>query len=123
MRPLPRSAAEEMILSAVLLPVLVADVKASFHEWIYASDASMKRGAFCEAKVSENVQHPLWLASDFKGNRVSLDPWQRFYLKEAGMFDAEEYLDEDGGFCTVESFEASKNFKGPKAPGTVFRFH
>jgi len=39
LRALSRSAAEELILSAVLLPVLVSDVKAPFHEWIYASDA------------------------------------------------------------------------------------
>ena len=97
LRALSRSAAEELILSAVLLPVLVSDVKAPFHEWIYASDASTKMGAFCEARISENLAHPLWLAGDFKGARVSLDSWQKVVFRDCNHLGELESESEEAG--------------------------
>eukprot|EP00435_Cladocopium_sp_Y103_P069119 s624_g32.t1 len=117
LRKLPRKAAEELILSSVLLPVLVSDIKSPLHEWIYASDASNSKGAFCEAKVSEQVQLPLWLAGDFKGSRVTLDPWPRQYLKESGWFDIEEELKDDG---TLPSSEDPTGSFEPQRPLAQF---
>jgi len=94
---LSRSAAEELILSAVLLPVLVSDVKAPFHERIYASDASNKMGAFCEANINETLAHPLWLAGDFKGARVSLDSWQKVALRDCNHLGELESESKEAG--------------------------
>ena len=107
LRTLSRAAAEELVLSAVLLPVLASDIKAPFHSWIYASDASTEKGAFCEAAISERLAEPLWQSGDFKGGFSRLDPWQRTVLQETGFCDAEEWNEihgpEDGEPLTWKS--------------------
>ena len=92
-RPLPRAAAEELILSSVLLPILVSDVKAPFHEWLYASDASNSKGAFCEAPISQNVLHPLWLSGDFKGARTHLDSEHKACFEDSTFWEEEDWQD------------------------------
>ena len=56
LRPLKRSAAEELALAAVLLPIVVSDVKMPFHPWIYAN-ASVRQSKkpFGSQVVSEAV--------------------------------------------------------------------
>ena len=90
-RALPRQAAEELILSAVLTPLAISDVKAPFHKWVYASDASTAKGAFCRAEASEEKMHPLWQAGDFKGARTFLDSWQKQTVGEAEFFEEEDW--------------------------------
>ena len=97
---LSRKAADELILSAVLLPIAVSDALLPFHDTVYASDSSSHKGAFCSARVSEQVAEPLWQAGDFQGARIVLDPWEKQVLKEAGGWDDEDWneaqFEEDG---------------------------
>eukprot|EP00435_Cladocopium_sp_Y103_P014486 s4341_g3.t1 len=108
-RPLSRQAAEEMILSAVLIPLAHADVKAPFHKWLYASDASTAKGAFCQAVVEEKLLHPLWLAGDFKGAPTFLDSWQKHEVKEFEGLEEEDWLGlvHDPPQCESSSASAS----------------
>ena len=89
--PLSRRAANELILSAVLLPVATSDILPSFHKWIYASDASNIKGAFCESIISPGLAMPLWQAGDFKGGHSFLDPWQKRVVQEASGWDEEDW--------------------------------
>ena len=91
LRPLNRKAAEELILSATLMPLVVSDVKMPFHRWVYASDSSSHKGAFCRAAISQMLAEPLWQAGDFSGGRVQLDPWEKQVLKEAGGLEDEDW--------------------------------
>ena len=91
LRKLSRAAADELVLSAVLLPVIASDIKMPFHEWTYASDASTQKGAFCETKLPRQVSVPMWLSGDFKGAFSCLDPWQKILLERAGECDHEEW--------------------------------
>ena len=91
LRPLPRAAAEELILSAVLLPITSTDVKAPLASWIFASDASNHKGAFVSAEIPEDIALPLWQAGDFKGGYTMLEPWPKDVLKAAEDFDEEDW--------------------------------
>ena len=113
--PLPRVAAEEMVLSAVLLPILVSDIKMDFHPWIFATDASNSKGAVCGARLSESLLPPLWQAGDFKGGSVGLETWEHQLLHEIpgergeGVCDTkygqeDDPCNEHGGECTNPYF-------------------
>ena len=79
LKPLPRSTASELQLLAVLAPIAVSNLSAAPDEQVYASDASMEKGAYCCTEVPAEVALQLWLASDFKGAAVSLEGsnWRR----------------------------------------------
>ena len=89
--PLSRKAADELILSSVLLPIAVSDAKMPFHQWLYASDSSSTKGAFVQAKISASLAEPLWQSGDFNGGRVFLDPWEKQVLKETTAFEEEDW--------------------------------
>jgi len=93
LRPLSRKAADELVLCAVLLPLMSSNIKALFHPWVYASDASMHRGAYCEARICRDFAHPLWLSGDFKGGHAVLDSWQRRVFEDAGVGEEEDWLE------------------------------
>jgi hypothetical protein len=105
LRPLKRTVAEELILSAVLLPVLVSDAKLPFHPWIFATDASNHKGAVCRSHQRPSVVEPLWQSGDFKGASAALETWEHQLLHEClgergeGICDGEaraEVLEHDG---------------------------
>lgn len=103
MRDLPRPAAEELMISAILLPIVSTNVQAPFHDFLYASDASNEKGAYCEAAISQNVAHPLWLSGDFKGGHVFLDSWQKQVLSSCDDWEDTEFLED-----TADQFEDSQ---------------
>ena len=102
LRPLKSAAAEELALAAVLLPIIVSDVKMPFHSWLYATDASMAKGAVCVAPLAPPVQEPLWQAGDFRGGHVDLETWQHQLVRESARDDLErEELAEDHATATL----------------------
>ena len=105
---LSRKAADELVLAAVLLPVASSNICAPFHEWIYASDASNAKGAFCESRLNMEYAMPLWLSGDFKGGPITLDSWQKRTLQDADDFGDEEHHEDVFG-------EAQKQ-PGPSRP-------
>ena len=70
--PLPRRAAGELQLLAVLAPVICSNLSADPCERIFATDASKTHGAVCAKTVSPEVSLDFWLASDFRGAAVHL---------------------------------------------------
>ena len=108
LRPLTRGAAEELVLAAVLLPVLATNIKAPVVPKVFASDASNDRGAFCEAPLSEELAAVLWQAGDFKGGYSKLEPFQHQFLRSHEGLDEkelEELLD-DGGWTYPQGSDA-----------------
>ena len=95
LRPLPRKAAEELILSSVLLPIAVSDIKSPFHEWTYASDASNFKGAYCEGKLLPDVAIALWNSGDFKGASIPLESWQKQVLRKSEKFEDTDWEQEE----------------------------
>ena len=78
------------------MPVMVSNIKTLFHHWIYASDASNIRGAFCEASIPQSVAHPLWLSGDFKGGHALLDSWKKRVFEDSGLGEEEDWANLQG---------------------------
>ena len=65
--PLPRGVANELVLLSVLAPLMLTELSADFEEEIYATDASMKKGAVCSAVVGKRMTGTLWRSCKSKG--------------------------------------------------------
>ena len=61
------------VLDGVLAPIISTNVSASPTGEVYATDASLKKGALVATRVPEDAALDLWLSSDFKGSPVRLD--------------------------------------------------
>ena len=91
---LPRKAAEELVLAGVLLPVLASNVKAPILTSVFSSDASMKKGAFCEAELPKSLVQALWQSGDFKGGHTFLESIPKTILKSHGGYEEGDFLEE-----------------------------
>ena len=69
---LPRKEAEELVLLASLVPVMTSNVSAEFSEFVFCSDASNSKGAFCSSAQPMHVTASLWLSADKKGTYTML---------------------------------------------------
>ena len=78
---LPRSCAQELTLCAVFGFLAVSDLTADFDTRVYATDASLRKGAVCSRPVSPDVSKALWLTGDKKGAYTQLDPPTREILR------------------------------------------
>ena len=72
LRPLPRAAADEMCILAVLSPILASNLAVPFHEWIFATDASNSMGGVCKAKVPRPLAEVLWRSADRVGKNLPM---------------------------------------------------
>ena len=63
---LPRPAAQELALLAVLSPLTQRDLAAPMDPTLYASDASEAKGGFVKAVVGSDVTRPLWRTASKK---------------------------------------------------------
>ena len=70
--PLSRAAANELVLAAVLHPLMCSDLGARFHNRIFATDASSYKGAICSAPVSVELSEVLWKTGRSKGSYTRL---------------------------------------------------
>ena len=88
---LSRSTAQELVLASILSFVAVSDVTAKFTKKVYASDASLAKGAYCSRDISLATAQVLWLGGDKKGTYTRLQAPFRELGKVAGLdFDKEE---------------------------------
>ena len=72
---LSRTVATELVLLAVLSPLIVSDIAAEFGDRIFATDASLAKGAIVSAQIGPNVPGEL---SDQKGvTPSSLHPFSQ----------------------------------------------
>ena len=78
---LPRAAAEELVMASVLSFLAVSDLSARFSDEVFATDASLSKGAVCVRKVSALASRVLWLGGDKKGSYARLGPYHRELCK------------------------------------------
>ena len=58
--PQPRALAQELCLAACLMPLMASNITAEVLPEIFASDSSLKRGAYRSAPVAPPVAKALW---------------------------------------------------------------
>lgn len=73
---LPRLVAQELVLLAVLCPLMATDLTASLSSTVFATDSSDKKGAFVAAEVPPDVARALWRSGRKKGGHTRLSPAQ-----------------------------------------------
>ena len=75
--PLRPAVRQELVLLAVFAPVLATNVAVPYCKHVFASDASLEKGAYAVASVPTPVAASLWLSADNKGFYTRLDePWR-----------------------------------------------
>ena len=87
---LPRPAAQELALLAVLSPLAQSDLASSIDPVLYASDASETKGGYVKATVGSRFTRPLWRTASKKGG------YSRLLSKEEAIlakFDDPEVFD------------------------------
>ena len=64
---LPRTVANELTVLALLVSLAVSDLRSEASDFIYATDASLAKGAICRAPVNVDFARFLWRISRSKG--------------------------------------------------------
>ncbi|CAE7423072.1 unnamed protein product [Symbiodinium sp. CCMP2592] len=82
----------ELVLSSVLSPFAAADLTAEQSPCIYATDASLARGAICSCTVDGPVARSLWQNGDRRGAYTRLEEGPAALLKAAGVQPEDEDL-------------------------------
>lgn len=57
--PLPRPVANELVLASILHPLMMTDIGAKYHDRVFATDASSKKGAVCTAPITQQMSEIL----------------------------------------------------------------
>eukprot|EP00435_Cladocopium_sp_Y103_P056526 s1300_g19.t1 len=70
---LPRSTANELVLSSAFAFVATTNVAARYSPRVFATDASMHKGAIVSRSIPLEVSKLLWLGGDKKGTYTKLD--------------------------------------------------
>ena len=85
--PLSREVANELLLLAVLMPLMVHELSADYLPWIFASDASSSKGAVCRAEVGRDVAEVLWRHCKSKGAYTRLLTEPESFLRKLELFE------------------------------------
>ncbi len=59
--------AEELVSLAIMAPICVSDLSSAFVPKVFATDASMSKGAIVSSEALEEISKSMWLGSDKKG--------------------------------------------------------
>eukprot|EP00438_Fugacium_kawagutii_P018831 Skav221701 [mRNA] locus=scaffold1494:459337:464550:+ [translate_table: standard] len=89
---LSRAAAEELVLASVLGFVAVSDLTAGYLGKVFATDASLQKGAIVSRPLCVPVAEMLWLGGDKKGAYTSLDPPFRELMRALGQDESDVEL-------------------------------
>ena len=111
--PLTRKVSQELAMLSVVVPLLVSDLSAPMDKKIYATDASLQKGAIVEMETDELEAKALWLGCDKKGSYTMLDNPFRSILRSLG---------EDGFEEGEPSFLPNEFLQVPKPPLFFFDF-
>ena len=91
---LSRRLAQELVLCAVLSPIAATDLTAKQSEEVYATDASLARGAACRCVLPLHAARSLWQNGDRRGAYSRLEEGPQVLLKAAGLAPCAEDVDE-----------------------------
>lgn len=81
---LPRRVADELVVASVLGLVAVSDISVHYDPVLYATDASMNKGAFTGLWIGEGAAELAWLGGDRKGCYTVLDAPAKQQLRILG---------------------------------------
>lgn len=87
---LPRSTAQELVLSSVFSFLAISDVSVQYHSRVFATDASLGMGAVVSRPISEKVAKALWLGGDKKGAYTKLDSPIHELARAVGVADEDD---------------------------------
>ena len=93
--PLTREVANELVMSAVLLPLAMVEMNAGFHEEIFATDASNSRGGIVAAGISPMMSEVIWRSCKSKGAYTRLQSTEKKIAEQLDLQNAEENNFED----------------------------
>ena len=82
--PLPRSAAQELLILSAFAPVIMTNIAAKVSGKVFASDASLGLGAVVSTEVECGFAEAVWLGSDKRGCYSRLDAEHLSLLAAAG---------------------------------------
>ena len=113
---LPRVVAEELVLLAVLAPLMLQELSARFDDWIYATDASIKKGAVCKARAPPGLVEVLFKFGKSKGAYTRLLSQPETLLRRLEIFEESDEKN-PGGFPSPQrplafSFDFLEIFAG-----------
>ena len=92
---LPRPIAEELMLAAIASFLAITDVSVPYSEEVFATDASMHRGAITSTWAPKKLVERLWLGGDRKGAYTRLDSPAASALRMLGEETCEDQKEED----------------------------
>eukprot|EP00435_Cladocopium_sp_Y103_P072682 s1267_g41.t1 len=104
----PRKVADELVLAAVLSFVAATDATSPFLEKLFATDASINKGAVVARDIPQQVAKVLWLGGDKRGAHVCLDGPLRQALKICG--EDEGQPDPEGSDLSAGHIPATLDF-------------
>ena len=89
LRPLPRDAASELLLSAALAPLATSDLRAPILPHVYTTDASEESGGVVrtEEVLPTQVSQAIYCHRERKGGYAKLDNRWRAHLQRIRLFD------------------------------------
>ena len=82
---LPRRVCNELVVASALSFVATSNVAASYDKRVYATDASLRKGAVVSSPQPPEIVKTLWLGGDKKGAYTQLDSGFRSALKTHGF--------------------------------------
>ena len=85
LRPLPRAAAGELTLAALLLPLAQSDLRAPALPGVWSVDASPEGGGITHAAVSAPQAQELFRLREKRGRYSKLESPARCALREEGL--------------------------------------
>eukprot|EP00435_Cladocopium_sp_Y103_P076199 s154_g81.t1 len=91
---LSRSVAQELVLVSAIAPLIFSNIAVDYLPKIFATDASLAKGAIVSAAVEATEVEPIWLGADRKGAYTHLDNSFRAVLRHLG--EADDDLDQPG---------------------------
>eukprot|EP00435_Cladocopium_sp_Y103_P068180 s1247_g31.t1 len=98
---LSRAHAQELVLLAVMSPLMFSNIAVDYLETIFATDASLSKGAVVKTSIGKEVQEFVWQAADKKGSYTHLDNAFRAILRHVAS--ADEDLETAGPSFLAES--------------------
>jgi hypothetical protein len=102
---LSRKVAEELVLASIFGLLAVTDISVPYSDRLFATDASMQKGAFTSLAIHSAAAETLWLGGDRKGAYTLLDNPARQQLRGLGVDVDDRPIAEDfPGPCKVLEF-------------------
>jgi len=89
-----RKASTEIVIASALSFVAISNVSADYDSSVYASDASLRKGAIVSSRQPLEIVKTLWLGGDKRGTYTRLDNPFKAALRSHG-FDNDEDANED----------------------------